>query len=208
MKIIKFLSAICATFLIFASRTFAGPNLDSETWISLRGEIVFPSDITGIGSSSDISADIAPGMRVGVLHGVNTNLIVEGEGFYNSTDLHVNGVKLATAQNFGISAGVQWRFLPRNMISPYAGAGAEGVFTSFKDLNASLITSNIESEVAFGGYLNLGCDLFTTRDWALNIESRYTEIYSTNMRRSDTGGVVGDYDTSHFSIIAGVRFRF
>jgi opacity protein-like surface antigen len=208
MKIIKFLSAICATSLIFTSAAFAGPNLDDETWLSFRGEIVFPADITGIGSSGDVRGAISPGMRVGVLHGVNMNLIVEGEGFYNSIDLHVNGVKLATAQNFGISAGAQWRFLPRNVVSPYVGAGGEGVFTSFHDINESLITSNIDSEVAFGGYVSAGCDLFTTRAWALNIESRYTQIYSVDMRRTDTGAAVGNYDPSHFSIIAGVRLRF
>lgn len=116
---------------------------------------------------------------------------------------------VGTVKMIDFTVGVQWRFMPKNTLVPYVGAGLDFMINRFGFDDAYSDGSDMQADNTYGGHLSLGADYFITPNIALNAEIR--GIYGTkgSITRKYPGEqdvVAVDYNPTNISGFVGVKF--
>ncbi|MEE9194708.1 MAG: OmpW family outer membrane protein [Alphaproteobacteria bacterium] len=98
---------------------------------------------------------------------------------------------------------LQWRFLPKEMFSPYVGAGLNYTFF-YRESDGGSITS-INYENSFGYALQAGLDIGITDSWSLNIDVKKVFLDTDIVVN---GGTINAPDTDLDPWVIGIGFGY
>jgi len=136
----------------------------------------------------------------GLIYGFNDNIAGELEVSYlPELDVEIGGVKAYEAKLTDLAIGLQYRFMPKNQVVPYVGAGVDFIEGNLKHVNGN----SYDLDWTYGGHLSVGLDWFLTRGVALTADLRGTAAVSGDVNRGDTK--VNEYDPFWVQATVGVR---
>lgn len=136
----------------------------------------------------------------GLIYGFNDYLASELEVSYlPNLDVEIGGVKTYEAKLTDFAVGLQYRFMPKNQVVPYVGAGVDFIKGDLKHVNGN----SYDLDWTYGGHISAGLDWFLTRGIALTADLRGTAAVSGDIERGDTK--VNEYDPFWIQGTVGVR---
>ena len=201
----KLCFSVIAALLLMANSAMAD-SIAGKFGVSLRGGFTVPTDSELVGGPK-IEPDTGWNVGGGFIYGITDTLAADLDVIYNQSDAKITGIDVGTGKTADISLGLQYRFMPRNILVPYVGAGVDVLVNNFTGNSNLGAPSTLDVDTTFGGHLSAGLDYFITRNFALNAEFR--GVLSTEGDVKDNTGFVGaKYDPSNFSGLFGVRFFF
>lgn len=172
------------------------------------------------GLNKDLKADLGYAVGDEIVYGINDNLAVNFDVIYSQADIKGGGISYSTpieimagrGKTVDFALGAQWRFLPQTMFIPYVEAGFDVLLNYFD--SSTLINNIMESgstelhtDVTYGGHLSIGSDFFFNRHVALNAEIRGLLSSQGDVKTSD-GFAVAHYDPSNISAFLGIKVFF
>jgi outer membrane protein len=198
---------IMAAALLLVSNSAMADSIAGKLGVSVRGGFTVPADnkleVSGLKIETDTGWNVGGGLTYGINDAIAANLDV----IYFQSGGKVMGVDVGTGKTTDISLGVQYRFIPRNVLVPYVGAGIDVLINNFSADSNLGAPSALDVDTTFGGHLSVGIDYFIARNVALNAEFR--GVLSTEGDvKDDTGFVGAKYDPSNFSGLFGIRYFF
>ena len=157
-----------------------------------------------------IETDTGYAVGGGFIYGINDFLAADLDILYSENDMNFLSVKIAKAKVVDISLGLQYRFIPKEKLVPYVGAGISVIVPDI-ELDSTLagfagIATSTDTDAAFGGFAKVGLDFFVTPKIALNAEFKGTLATEQDVKQNGVAGI--KYDPSNFSGLFGVRFFF
>lgn len=198
MRFIKFVAIVLS--LLLTTTAFAD-TIDNRFGFTGRFGFAMPEkldDAEFINSTTDAEDGVA--WNGGFIYGFTDNIAGELEiSYLPQLDVELKGVKAYEAKLYDYAIGLQYRFMPKERVVPYLGAGIDLIKGDLKHVNGN----KYDLESTWGGHINAGVDWFLTKGIALTADLRGTAAVSGDIERGDTK--VNEYDPFWIQGTVGVR---
>jgi len=198
MRVIKFLTI---AILLVQTSTAMADTIANRFGFTARVGGAIPGkldDAELINGSTDTEDGVA--WNGGFIYGFNDNIAGELEVSYlPGLDVEIRGVKAYEAKMTDYAIGLQYRFMPKNQLVPYLGAGFDFIKGDLEHVNGN----KYDLEWTWGGHISAGLDWFLTKGIALSADLRGTAAVSGDIDRGDTK--VNEYDPFWVQGTVGVR---
>ncbi len=211
----KSMATICLAALLTLVAGVAGAeSIEGKFGITGRIGFLVPSEmdlaitnpalsrITGGAGLASIGTDVGLNGGGGFIYGITNSWAAEIEVTHSSfgTDGALTGI--GDARITDIALGVQYRFLERQRLVPYVGAGGSILINDLDSTNG--ISWDVDTVP--GVYVKGGVDYFIIPAVALNAEGKATVAPPADI--SVNGVRVGNFAATNFAGSVGVRLFF
>lgn len=214
MKNRKLVSIALASMLAMgaAGPAFADDGKSAgDFMIRLRTILVQPdesADITVIGGDINISDEFTA--EFDFTYFFTDNIAAEliaatTKHSVTATDTLLGDVGLDQVNLLPPTLLVQYHFLPKQQISPYAGIGVNYTFFYNEDAPGGAVTS-INYDDHFGWALQLGVDYKLRDHWYLNFDVK--KIFLETTASLNHGAIIADVDIDPWVVGLGVGYKF
>jgi outer membrane protein len=206
------LLALLGAALLAASAMAQDVTGKAAGTLLLRGRLidVIPQSSdssSNIGGHVDVSTTLAP--EIGLSWFFTDNIAVELMAAASRHTVRLNGttlgnIRLGTAWVLPPSLTAQYHFMPKELISPYVGAGVNYTFFTNTEAGPGLRQFSLTNNV--GGVLQAGVDVAVgTRTW-VNIDVK--QVFLHTDVKANGGAIRARTDFNPTVVGAGLAIRF
>lgn len=194
-----FVTTFCLLFIL--TTTAMADTIANRFGFTGRVGFAMPEqldDAEFINSTKDTEDGVA--WNGGFIYGFNDNIAGELEiSYLPQLDVELRGGKAYEAKMTDYAIGLQYRFMPKEHLVPYLGAGFDFIKGDLDHVNGN----KYDLEWTWGGHIGGGLDWFLTRGIVLTADLRGTAAVSGDIERGDTK--VNEYDPFWIQGTVGIR---
>lgn len=196
----RLVTACLTTAMTLVAGLASAESIAGKFGITGRVGFLVPSEteIIAGGGLADVGTDVGLNGGGGFIYGINNNLAAELEVTHSSFGTDGAGPVNGDGSITDIALGVQYRFLGRQHLVPYAGAGASILISDIDSKG-----SRLDVDTVAGVYAKGGVDYFLLPAVALNAELKATLAPTADINIGGTK--VGNFGTSNVAGSVGVR---